>query len=155
MGVKMKLRAPVLLAVLVAAAHAGIHESISKGDLAGVKSAVTNGELNAKCRPSAACKHQTPIMHAVLGGHEEIAEFLLSQKPDLTITDAEKASDPQGYTPIHGAAFQGRARIMGMLIAHGENPSARHNDGFTPIHRACWGGEARHTDTVKVLLDAG
>jgi len=26
---------------------------------------------------------------------------------------------------------------------------------FTPIHRACWGREQRHTDTLKVFLDAG
>lgn len=33
--------------------------------------------------------------------------------------------------------------------------SDRHRDGFTPLHRACWGGEPRHTDTVRVLLEAG
>ena len=27
-------------------------------------------------------------------------------------------------------------------------------DGFTPIHRSCWGPEQRHTDTVRVLLEA-
>ena len=28
-------------------------------------------------------------------------------------------------------------------------------DGFTPIHRSCWGNDRRHTDTVKVFLEAG
>lgn len=26
---------------------------------------------------------------------------------------------------------------------------------FTPIHRACWGKTQGHTETVKVLLEAG
>lgn len=28
-------------------------------------------------------------------------------------------------------------------------------DSFWPMHRACWGREPRHTDTVKVYLEAG
>ena len=63
--------------------------------------------------------------------------------------------EKDGYTPMHGAGFQGRAEIAKMLIKHGLNPSDRHGDGYTPIHRACWGGEARHTQTVKALLEAG
>jgi hypothetical protein len=30
-----------------------------------------------------------------------------------------------------------------------------HVDGFIPMHRACWGDEQRHTDTVRVFLEAG
>lgn len=56
---------------------------------------------------------------------------------------------------MHGAGFQGRAEIAKQLIAHGLNPSDRHVDGFTPLHRACWGQEQRHTETARVLLEAG
>ena len=42
-----------------------------------------------------------------------------------------------------------------MLIAHGISSWETHEDGFIPFHRACWGKEKRHTDTVKVFLDAG
>ena len=53
------------------------------------------------------------------------------------------------------AGFQGRASIAKMLIDHGLDPSNRHRDGFTPLHRSCWGSEQRHTDTARVLLEAG
>ena len=66
------------------------------------------------------------------------------------------ASIPEkdGYTPFHGAGFQGRASIARMLIkdSRGLDPNDRHKDGFQPIHRACWGGEARHAETVKVNI---
>ena len=42
-----------------------------------------------------------------------------------------------------------------MLIDHGLDPNDRHKDGFTPLHRACWGDTPRHTNTVRVLLEAG
>jgi len=61
----------------------------------------------------------------------------------------------QGYTPMHGAGFQGRDEIATLLILHGLDPSDRHADGFTPLHRACWGREERHTETVRALLRAG
>jgi ankyrin repeat protein len=55
----------------------------------------------------------------------------------------------------HGAGFQGRADIAKLLIDHGVPTADVHKDGYMPIHRVCWGKEKRHTDTVKVFLDAG
>ena len=93
---------------------------------------------------------QTPLMMAVLMGKEEAVRLLLKE-PAVDASIPEK----DGYTPFHGAGFQGRANIARMLIkdSRGLNPSDRHKDGFQPIHRACWGGEARHTETVKVKLE--
>jgi ankyrin repeat protein len=56
---------------------------------------------------------------------------------------------------MHGAGFQGRAKIAKLLIEHGIPMSDMHSDGYTPLHRACWGKEKRHTSTVKALLNAG
>lgn len=42
-----------------------------------------------------------------------------------------------------------------MLINHGIPVSQPHKDGYLPFHRACWGKDSRHTETVKVFLDAG
>ena len=92
---------------------------------------------------------QTPLMHAVLSGKAKLVEMFLARGADTTIGEKD------GYTPMHGATFQGRAEVAQLLIAHGLDPSDRHRDGFTPLHRACWGRARRHTDTVKVLLDAG
>merc|ERR1711971_722395 len=95
---------------------------------------------------------QTPLMMAVLMGKEEVVRLLLKE-PAVDASIPEK----DGYTPFHGAGFQGRANIARMLIkdSRGLDPSDRHKDGFQPIHRACWGGEARHAETVKVLVEEG
>ena len=93
---------------------------------------------------------QTPVMYAVLAGNKEAVEILMDSGADDTI------GDDNGYTPMHGAAFQGRAEIARMLIhKYGLDPSDMHADGFRPLHRACWGDDERHTDTVRVLLEAG
>jgi len=135
------------------AVTADIHFSISRGDLKGVKAALQNGEeLNAKSESN---HNQTPIMHAVLNGQDAIVEYLLTLKPDLSITDAAKPDDPQGYAPLHGAAFKGRANIARMLIDAGENPEKLHEDGFSAFHRATWGSSPGHAATVKVFLDSG
>ena len=90
---------------------------------------------------------QTPLMMAVLMGKEEVVRMLLK----LPVVDAT-IPEKDGYTPFHGAGFQGRASIARMLIkdSRGLDPNDRHKDGFQPIHRACWGMEARHAETVKV-----
>ena len=92
---------------------------------------------------------QTPLMMSVLMGYTDLVKFFLEKGADVTIPEKD------GYTPVHGAGFQGRADIMEILIEHGLDPNDRHEDGFTPLHRACWGREERHTETVRVLLDAG
>ena len=92
---------------------------------------------------------QTPLMMSVLMGRTDLVKFFLEKGADVTIPEKD------GYTPVHGAGFQGRADIMEILIEHGLDPNDRHEDGFTPLHRACWGREERHTETVRVLLDAG
>ena len=60
-----------------------------------------------------------------------------------------------GYTPMHGAGFQGRAEIAATLIAAGLDVNDKHSDGHGPVQRACWGTEKRHTKTVKVMLENG
>mmetsp|Transcript_3276 Transcript_3276/g.5094 ORF Transcript_3276/g.5094 Transcript_3276/m.5094 type:complete len:188 (+) Transcript_3276:77-640(+) len=92
---------------------------------------------------------QTPIMAACLGGKVNAVKALLDLGADVSIGEQD------GYTPMHGAGFQGRAEVAKLLISHGLSMTDRHEDGYTPFHRACWGMESRHTDTVRVFLDAG
>lgn len=111
---------------------------------------------------------QTPLMMAVLQGKVEMVKVALAADADTTIGEND------GYTAVHGASFQGRPKIMEMLIAHGLDPNdkvrragrlewnpaasppllslwltvfgaAQHNDGFTPIHRATWGTTPGHS----------
>lgn len=88
-------------------------------------------------------------MAASLGGFEVSAKTLLEMGADPTIGEKD------GYTPVHGAAFQGRPKVMQILIDHGLDPNDMHKDGYAPIHRACWGNRMGHTETIEVLLKAG
>jgi ankyrin repeat protein len=89
---------------------------------------------------------QTCLMSAVLGGGSKVVKWCLLNGADHTI------GENQGYTPMHGAGFQGRYDIAQMLIDHGLNPSDRHEDGFTPIHRACWGSTQNHAKTFEIFV---
>jgi ankyrin repeat protein len=93
---------------------------------------------------------QTALMGAVLAGNDRIVAYLLGRGADAGVPEKD------GYTPMHGAGFQGRAAVARALLAHGISPAGTpHRDGFLPIHRACWGAEQRHADTVRALLEAG
>ena len=92
---------------------------------------------------------QTALMGAVLAGNDRIVAYLLERGADAGVPEKD------GYTPMHGAGFQGRAAVARVLLAHGISPAGTpHRDGFLPIHRACWGAEQRHADTVRALLEA-
>mmetsp|Transcript_29500 Transcript_29500/g.59006 ORF Transcript_29500/g.59006 Transcript_29500/m.59006 type:complete len:200 (+) Transcript_29500:149-748(+) len=70
---------------------------------------------------------QTPLMQSVLSGHEDMVQFLLSKGADTTIPEKD------GYTPMHGAGFQGRAKIAAMLLNHGVGLRDKHpKDGYEP-----------------------
>ena len=123
-----------------------LFEAVNKDDMGLIKAALEAGANIDVQGPGG----QSPLMHAVLGGKVAAVKFLLKRGADASIAEKD------GYTPMHGAGFQGRAQIARLLIEHGLDPRGTpHDDGFQPIHRAVWGGEQRHTDTVKVFLDAG
>ena len=138
----------VLAAGVSADANADIHAAINEGNFDAFKSALSAGaDLNAR---AAQAGMQTPLMHAVLGGQDQMVEHLLGiDGVDVTVPEQD------GYTPMHGAGFQGRAAIARMLVAHGVSATDVHKDGYQPIHRACWGREQRHADTVAALIEAG
>merc|ERR1712110_825036 len=93
---------------------------------------------------------QTPLMMSVLGGHPEIVEYLLEAGADPTIPEKD------GYTPMPGAGFQGRAEIGKILMKHGVDiHGTKHKDGYLPFHRACWGNELRHAETVRMFINSG
>lgn len=96
---------------------------------------------------------QTLLMYAVLHGKSpELVTTLLDNGADVSIGEI------MGYTPIHGAAFQGRCQLVSVLLNHPKakvDVNDRHNDGYTPLMRACWGKEERHAETVRALLENG
>ena len=90
------------------------------------------------------------MMMGTLQGKFHAVQMLLHAGADVNIGEKD------GYTPIHGAGFQGRVNIARLLVKQGGmNPNDRHSDGYTPMHRAIWGKERRHAEAVKVLLELG
>lgn len=69
---------------------------------------------------------QTPLMQSVLHGRVEMVRWCLDNGADTTIPERD------GYTPMHGAAFQGHAVIADMLLKHGVPLRDLHKDGFEP-----------------------
>jgi len=140
------LRPCACLLVAVASASADLHQLVAQDSAAGIAAALDGGApINAIGQGG-----QTPLMAAVLMGKEAAVETLLARGADTSIGEKD------GYTPCHGAGFQGRSKIMSMLIDHGlPCTTDTHRDGYTPLHRACWGREQRHTETARVLLKAG
>jgi len=135
-----------LVAFLAGASGNALHDAIQADDIAMLTKHIDGGlEINEKGQGG-----QTPLMMAVLSGKTSAVEVLLSRGADTSIGEQD------GYTPCHGAGFQGRAEIMKLLLKHGLRcDTDRHSDGYTALHRACWGREERHTSTVRVLLKAG
>ena len=70
--------------------------------------------------------HQTPLMQSVLHGREKMVRWCLGNGADITIAERD------GYTPMHGAAFQGYPVIADVLLSHGVPLRDIHKDGFEP-----------------------
>ena len=95
---------------------------------------------------------QSALMASVLAGADRSVRMLLSDEFGADASVAEK----DGYTPMHGAGFQGRAAIASLLLKHGLAADDVHSgDGLTPLWRTTWGREKRHFDTAKTLIQEG
>eukprot|EP00548_Thalassiothrix_antarctica_P020034 CAMPEP_0194184114 /NCGR_PEP_ID=MMETSP0154-20130528/35855_1 /TAXON_ID=1049557 /ORGANISM="Thalassiothrix antarctica, Strain L6-D1" /LENGTH=225 /DNA_ID=CAMNT_0038901519 /DNA_START=8 /DNA_END=685 /DNA_ORIENTATION=+ len=94
---------------------------------------------------------QTCLMSVTLRGKPKILRYLLQNGADVTLAER------QGFTPPHGAGFQGRLETMKILVeeANLDVINIRHEDGFKPLHRACWGKNKRHTEVVEYLISKG
>jgi len=89
----------------------------------------------------------TPLLFAARLGYAELVEVLLAKGADPT------AADPNGWTPLHWAAYYGFTDSAQALVRHGAKvgtPTAK--DQVTPLELASMEG---HTETAKVLGEAG
>jgi ankyrin repeat protein len=94
---------------------------------------------------------QTPLMAAIMREKHEVAVFLLQKGADVKIAEND------GYTPAHGAAFQGDLELLKILQDEHKVDilSEEHEDGYLPFHRACWGTTKGHSDVVEFYLKSG
>lgn len=86
-------------------------------------------------------------------GHVKAAEALLdgvmvNGARVCAIVDDKNAKDER--TALHGAANEGSASVIPLLISRGFDPNARTKDGITPLFLACQRG---HKDAVEALLN--
>lgn len=104
------------------------------GDTEKVKELLSKGtDINATEPESG----DTPLLAAIDGNHWATAEFLLSQKPDLS------SEDKKGNSPLFVTVSRGDAAlpIVNLLLAAGApvelGPKHGDNAGATPVHIAC------------------
>jgi|ThiBio_1000_plan_1041568.scaffolds.fasta_scaffold06313_4 ankyrin repeat protein len=86
--------------------------------------------------------------------------FEAARRGDLNeVRDAlRQGADPtaraeRGHTPLHAAALEGHAEVVGLLIDAGADVNARTSGTkTTPLHSAAGGG---HAEVARLLLEHG
>ena len=82
----------------------------------------------------------TALMAAALGGHLDAARVLVANGAEI---------NPSGWTPLHYAAFEGRAAMVRFLLESGADKNAVAPNEFTPLMLAVRNG---HEEVTKALL---
>ncbi len=114
-----------------------LHVASRWGQLAIVRSVIARVPLNTENKNG-----WTPILSAIKFGHSDVAEYLLTKSPTLTMS---------GRTVLHEAARNGMTTTVEKLILHGLSVHVQDNDNkYTPLHDAVLG---RHLPTVQFLVD--
>jgi ankyrin repeat protein len=112
------------------------------------------------------------VLGALYQGQRDLARRLADEAGSLTLPEAaaldevdrveellDKGSDadartPDGFTPLHLAAFFGAPRVAALLLERGADPAATADNSMRvqPLHSAAAG---RHHDIAVLLIDAG
>ena len=93
----------------------------------------------------------TPLMTACAAGEHLLATKLINHGANI------RAISHSGKSPLHRAAFEGKAHMIPLLIANGaalEAKTLEKDGGFTPLHLAAF-NPSDASDTVECLLQAG
>lgn len=111
--------------------------AVRSGDLEMTRQLIDQGaDVNYKS------DHSTPLCHAAMVGHKEIAELLISKGAVV-----DQLNTCYYGTPLNAAAYSGRNDVVKLLIAKGADPRKTSN-GWTPRRYA----EARGFNEIASLL---
>ncbi|HZR22354.1 MAG TPA: ankyrin repeat domain-containing protein [Vicinamibacterales bacterium] len=131
-------------------------DAIKAGEFDRVKLMVTADPALVEARSG---KGESAILTAVYHGQKDIVNLLVARGADLTIFEASAAGEverierlidrgepvngfsPDGWTPLHLAAFFGHVKILEMLLGQDADVAAisRNSNGNTPLHAALAG----------------
>ena len=98
------------------------------------------------CHTNACSAQAGELRAAVVDGDMKAVHCTLAAGAEVDLPDAE------GWTVLHHAARQGRARIAAALLDAGASAALRDSDGMTPLHIAAWYG---HAAAAALLVDRG
>ena len=112
-------------------------EALYRGDEAGVEA----------LRPPA---DELDLFEAAALGEADRVRELLAQDPN-----AVRALSPDGFTPLHLAAFFGRVETVDALLRHQAPLETYAEASFAPVTPLGSAAAAGMTDVVRALLDAG
>lgn len=147
-----------------------IFEAITAGDLERVRNLISTHPATVQARND---NGDSPLLAALYAGKMEIASFLISKAPSLTIYEAAATGkiervkelleeDPRllnfishdGWTPLHLAAFFGQPLVAEFLIDLGADMLAvsQNSNTVMPLHSALASGK---TDVAMLLIDKG
>jgi ankyrin repeat protein len=149
--------------------EAAFIDAIKAGEFDRVKAMLS---ADAALVESRARNGESAILTAVYHGQKEIVNLLVSRGAAMTIYEASAAGEververllaesspvnghsPDGWTPLHLAAFFGHAKIAEMLLASDADVAARskNSNGNTPLHAALAGN---HKFVAGLLIGQG
>jgi hypothetical protein len=90
---------------------------------------------------------RTPLLWAVVKGHEAVVKLLLEKGTELETKDKD-----YGQTPLFLAAGNGHEAVVKLLLEKGAEIETKANSGQTPLSLAA---EQGHEAVVKLLLEKG
>ena len=89
-----------------------IHKHAIEGNIRAIKKLVNSkGMTCLEAKDKEGC---SPLHYAAVGGHKEVAEYLIDNNSDVNV------SDPAGCTPLHAAAMLGHIEIIRLLHKNNE-----------------------------------